>query len=200
MEMSITFEDGPITAEISVEEGESYRDVLESLADFVDGYTPHPTEKMEEVGNQNPRPTSYKMDGDGPTEEGLSNLHEIPDSKLFRLIKTGRVENDEIKELPRIIGDAKNLGDSAGRKLLNGAIVILTTFDDFHGMRRVKTSDLMQALEDSGIYVGNFTRDIGKIKEADVFLNRRGRGNSATTEIRPPGKDEAYRIVEKLIK
>jgi hypothetical protein len=74
----------------------------------------------------------------------------------------------------------------------------MTVLDDFHGEDTMKTSDLKQALADSGLNSDNFG-NIGRLDETDVYLNRRGRGPSATTEIRAPGKDAAYEQVSQML-
>jgi len=201
MEISITFRDGPIEAEITADEEDNYEEVLESLSEFVEGYT---TITSESVNHNVDSPDSTEVEElqEEETEQiktnDISNLSELPEDELYRFVKVGRVDDGDIDELPRIIGDTNALSDSEEERLLNSSILIMTIFDDFHDMDTVKTSDLKQALADSGFDVDSFSRSIDGVDESEIYLNRRGRGPSATTEIRPPGKDEAYRIFNKV--
>jgi len=201
MEIVITFRDGPIEAEITANEEDDYDDVLESLSEFVEGYTPKTSESVNyNVGSSDS--TEVEEPQEDETEQistnDLSNLSELPEDKLYRFVKVGRVNDGDIDELPRIIGDTNVLGDSEEERLLNSSILIMTIFDDFHDIDTVKTSDLKQALADSGFDGDRFSHNIDGVDESEIYLNRRGRGPSATTEIRPPGKDEAYRLFSEV--
>lgn len=204
MEITIDFQDGPIEAEITADEDDDYQQVLEALSEFVDGYTPTgstETDLTNGSGDEVGREDREEEDDEATSlsgSNGLSNLRDVPDDELYRLVKIGKAENGDISEHPRIIGDRKELGDTETEKILNASIVILTVLDDFHDMDTMKTSELKQALADSGLNDDNFG-NIDKLDEADIYLNRRGRGPSATTEIRPPGKDEAYRIISNIV-
>lgn len=206
MEISISFKDGPIEAEITADETDDYEEVLEALSEFVDGYSPtvsRSNENLNEsqtVTNENAEEEGSKseVENQNDSNDGFSTLQEIPESKLQRVMKTGRVDNGDISEHPYVIADTDSLGDTETERLLHTSVLILSVLDEFHDKDRMKTTELKQALADSGLNDDNFG-NIDKLDEAEVYLNRRGRGSTATTEIRRPGKDKTKELVANLI-
>ena len=193
MEITITFKDGPIEAEINASEGDDYDEVLTKLSDFTENYSQTTNwadeNRVDDAGEEEHAPQRTA------TVESLDDIH---DNELYRVIKRGRVDGDKIQELPRIVGDVDGLADTGQERVLNAATIILTILDDIHGMDKMKTSDLKQAISDSGLNIDNWDH-IDRLDEEDIYLNRRGKGASATTQIRPPGKDAAYELITELI-
>jgi len=206
MDIQITFRDGPIEAEVSAAEDEAYSEVLDALAEFVEGY--------DAVGSAGPQqPTDSPTDGGtveqvAPTEEtensdtGESNSHfdevDATDAELQRVLKTGRVKDGDVEEFPEIIGNNEILGTSVAEKLLNGSAIILTTLDEVHSISRVKTTNLKKALEESGLDSDNWP-NVHQQENKDVYLDSRGTGASGTTAIREPGKEDAYGYIQALV-
>jgi len=222
MDIEITYRDGPVQAEIRANEDEDYRDVLDALSEFVDDYgevtQTSVTDDGESEDSENKNGGDATLDEfDGgqtdetePLENGEGDsTDDDPDNRLlaetgltedelYRILKVGKVDGGEVDVFPRIIGETDILGDTIKERLLNGSTIILTVLSDYHEVDRVKTSNLKQALKDSGMKAdGNFG-NISTLREGEIYLNRRGSGNSATTEIRPPGRDKAYELVQKL--
>ncbi|WP_255167127.1 hypothetical protein [Natrononativus amylolyticus] len=215
MDINITFQHGPIEAEIKANEEDDYEEVLKALKNITEDYPPadplpNTDENLEEVDQQETDVGKEEADDQKGVEQDfheqealdgftnrVSSLNDLSEQKLYRLVKAGRVEDGEIKEHPRYIGDNDLLGDNGQHRLLNASILLLTVLDDFHGIKKMKTSELKQALADSGLNEDNW-RNVGRVEEEDIYLNRRGKGPSATTEIRPPGKDEAYQLFTDL--
>jgi len=207
MEIHISFQDGPIEAEIEAGADDDYQEVLNRLSDFVEQYdvqTPAVADPPENQTNgDHPKPSNAESvdseaeESDGPSEE-VTNLQDFSEDRLYRVLKTGSVEDDEIAEFPEIIGDVSVLGDSEEERALHGAVVLLTALNDFHDVSRVKTSDLMDALADSGIERDAFS-DIDQVPNEKVYVNRRGTGGSATTKIRHPGKQEGRSLLKDII-
>jgi len=201
MEISITFRDGPIEAEITANEEDDYEEVLEALSEFVDGYDPNTSGASTNLEADSSETDEEERESEGTTRSSdignITDLNDIPEDKLYRIVKVGRVENGEISEHPRIIGDTSLLGESEEERVLNASIVLLAVLDDFHSTDTMKTSELKQAIADSGLDDDDFS-NIDSLDEEDVYLNRRGRGPTATTQIRPPGKDEAYKLISEL--
>lgn len=192
MKITIHFHDGPLDVEIHTSEEEDYQDVLENLSEFLEGYSPayEPTRFEGDEGESGSvEPT---------VSDNIPDISDISSNELSRVVKLGQVENGEIKELPRIIGDISKLGDSGQEKLVHGSTVILALLDEFHGVDTIKTSELKQALADSGLNIDNW-KNISQVDDEEIYLNRRGRGNSATTELRPPGKDIATELINSLL-
>jgi hypothetical protein len=211
MEISITFRDGPIDVEVSANEEESYIDVLEELERFVDEYGPTgyqmqqhgPQQKNrddspDKNSKENAGQESKSESTDSTAENSYLDRVNATDSELLRILKLGSIDGDEIKEFPKIIGNVDVLGESGQDRLLNGSIVLLTVLDEVHGISRVSTSNLKNALSDSGMNVDYWT-NIGQTSNVDVYLNRRGSGSSATTAIREPGKEDAYEQIQTLV-
>lgn len=221
MDIEISFQDGPVQAEIQANKDEDYREVLDALSEFVDAYgevtttpvtngetensitTSEDDATLDEFDssqtNKSDSPESEEVvpDDKNPDNELLAETN-LTEDQLYRILKVGKVDDDEIKVFPRIICDTEILGDTIKERLLHGSTIILTVLSDHHGIERVKTSNLKQALKDSGMKAdGNFG-NISTLREGEIYLNRRGSGQSATTEIRPPGRDKAYELVQKL--
>lgn len=76
--------------------------------------------------------------------------------------------------------------------------MILATLDEFHDVSKVKISDLKDAIEESGINSDNWY-NISRNDMVDVYLERRGKGPSATTELRQPGKEDAADHIQTLV-
>jgi hypothetical protein len=110
----------------------------------------------------------------------------------------GEVEGEEIEESPRILGDVGGLADAKNRSCLYGSMILLTILNDFHGIDTMKTTELKQALEDSGIDKDGFN-NLNQLDKSDVYLSRKGSGASGTTTVRPPGMDEARILVEDML-
>lgn len=110
----------------------------------------------------------------------------------------GNSDGEEIEEFPEILGNTDLLGDSIQDRLLNGSIILLTVLEDIHGISKVRTTELVEALGASGLNNDNW-KNIGQAENVDVYLNRQGSGTGATTELRSPGKEDAYRHIETLV-
>lgn len=222
MDIEITYRDGPVQAEIQSNEDEDYREVLNALSKFVDDYgkvtqtfvTNNGEQENSENTNGN-EATLAEFDGGQtdetePSENGESDFTDddsdnrllaetgLTEDELYRILKVGEVDGGEIDVFPRIIDGTDVLGDTIKERLLHGSTIILTVLSDHHGVDRVKTSNLKQALKDSGMKANGNFGNISTLREGEIYLNRRGSGQSATTEIRPPGRDEAYELVQKL--
>lgn len=210
MEINITFRDGPIDAEVSANEEESYLDVLQELGQFVEEYDPTGYPVQQGSPEKNPIESTdedtLRAGVQGKTEaitaSGDKNSYfervDASDSELLRVLKIGSTDGDQVEEFPQIIGDVEVLGDSNQDRLLNGSIVLLTILEEVHGISRVSTTELKNALGESGVDVDNWA-NIGRPAMADVYLNRRGSGSSATTAIREPGKEDAYEQIQTLV-
>lgn len=205
MDIHISFQDGPIKAEIDTTEEEDYHEVLETLEEFLEDYDTgvasslEPEQEMQQDHVEEQGETDSAEDI--PEQEAQNPLiaeSNVSESDFGRVIKTGRVEGEDIHEFPKIIGDTAVLGDSQAKKLLNAAAVIMAVLEDIHGISKVKTTNLKDALDESGLPDGNFG-NISRYDEADIYFNRRGQGQSATIEIRPPGKEDAYDLIRELI-
>jgi len=206
MDIQITFQDGPIEAEIKASEHEDYTEVLDQLAEFVDDYDAMgPIQPLENIESDPTKAkTRERSTENSTTETTESNSNsffdevDATDSELHRVLKFGTVEDGEVKEFPEIIADPALIGNSKPERLLNGAIIILSVLDDVHGISRVKTIELKDALSRSGLPEDSWS-SIRTIEAENVYLNRRGKGSSATTEIREPGKEDAYEFIESLV-
>jgi hypothetical protein len=206
MDIQITFRDGPIEAEVSAAEDEPYTEVLDSLAEFVEEYDPVDLNDSEELsedvaeGTTDGEESTGREAADSGTSKSNSLFEQVDasDSELQRVLKTGRVEDGDIKDFPEIIGNTNLLGDSIGERLLSGAIVTLTVLEEAHDVGRIKTTELKQGLGESGLDIDNWTA-IHQPAEKDVYLDSRGAGPSGTTAVRAPGKEDAYDYIQALV-
>lgn len=206
MDIRITFRDSPIEAEIRADEDEEYVEVLEQLADFAGEH---------EVSGQSTNQSEVRTDSvedeqsadDGSSQEVRSSKDHsnstfsnvsATDSELQHVIKLGKSNDEDVEKFPQIIGETDLLGDDEPLRLLHASAVILTTLDDAHGISRVNTGDLKDAVGDSGLSLEGWDNQ-KRIDERDVYFNRTGSGPSARTEIRDPGKEKAYELIELLV-
>jgi hypothetical protein len=81
---------------------------------------------------------------------------------------------------------------------LNGATVVLTILEDAHDISRVRTTDLKDALGESGLDEDNWP-NVHQQENKDVYLDSRGTGSSGTTTVRVPGKQDAYSHIQALV-
>lgn len=207
MEITIHFEDGPIEAEIVTKDGEDFSAVLESLQEFVEEYEiqgrpiaepAQPQETVDQPGKEDDSNTGGSeseptIDSDDPitAKTGVSK------GDIQRILKRGRVEDNEVIDFPEIIGNEDLLGDTIKTRLLHGSAIVLTVLKDYYGVDRVSTSELKNALTESGLDGSNWG-NMTAMDEADVYFDRRGSGSSATIAIRQPGVEEAYEMIQEL--
>ncbi|WP_128478916.1 hypothetical protein [Halorussus pelagicus] len=134
IDIQIIFREGPLEAEVSAAEDEDDADVLEALGDFVESYdamgigiqqetTVDPTEgdTADELSTD-----EHTTGGSNGRSNSLFDEVNATDTELQRVLKTGRVEDDEIKEFPEILEDTDLLGTSVAERILTGAAVVLT--------------------------------------------------------------------------
>lgn len=215
MELEITFRDGPIEAKVSAGKEDDYTEVLEELADFVDQYgtvqsqTSSPEPEMDQGENSQETIKQYAEgqsadkvpEGNESGEEESNPLFsrvEATETELQRVLKMGQVENGEIKQFPEIVRDTSVLGNSKQDRLVGGSVVLLTVLDDLHGISKVKTTDLREALGESGLDTGVWA-NVSRVDNVDVYLNRTGQGSGGMTEIRKPGKEDAYDYIQAMV-
>ncbi|MFU1783844.1 hypothetical protein ACM16X_20985 [Haloarcula japonica] len=206
MDIQITFRDGPIEAEVSATEDEQYTEVLDALAEFVEEYDAvGPSEPQETIDSPTDSgtvdaTTSARQAAEAETVESNTLFNEVDatDAELQRVLKTGRVEDGDVEQFPEIIGNTDVLGTSVAERLLNGATVILTILEDAHDVSRVRTTDLKDALGESGLNEDNWP-NVHQQENKDVYLDSRGTGSSGTTTVRAPGKQDAYGHIQALV-
>lgn len=206
MDIHISFQHGPIEAEIKAGPDDDYQEVLNQLSDFVEKteiqaqQTTENSTPKDNSGELSPDSTNddAKNDTEETHSEEVTSLQDFSEDQLYRVIKKGTVEDGEIQQMPEIIGNVGILGENENKRALNGAVVLLTVLDDFHDISKVKTSELKNSLDESGIEKDAFN-NVDEVPDEKVYINRRGRGNSATTELRYPGKQEGRSLINKII-
>ncbi len=99
---------------------------------------------------------------------------------------------------PEIVRGTAILGDSKQDRLVGGSVVLLTILDDLHGIAKVKTTDLREALGESGLD-SSVWNNVSRVDNVDVYLNRTGQGSAGMTEIRKPGKEDAYDYIQAMV-
>jgi len=204
MDIRITFRDGPVEAEITAEGDEAYSEVLEALGEFVEDFdVTRPVESQASVSSDpdytvDSRSTVVTADSTTGKSNSLSDEVDATNSELYRVLKTGRTEDGDVAEFPEIIGNTEVLGSTIGERLLNGSVIILTILEEAHGIDRVKTTDLKNALGNSGLDTDNWP-SVHSQENKEVYLDSRGTGASGTTAVREPGKQDAYGYIQSLV-
>lgn len=201
MEITIEFNDGPLEVTIDTAEDEDYKRVLNDLGEFVKEYDPvdpNPTNENGEaqMDEEESEDQDIQQEVEG-SENSLVTNTGLSEGELQRIIKLGRMEDEELVEYPEIIGNTDLLGDTGQERLVYGTAVVMTVVEDEHGISKTKTTKVKDALKESGLNTNSWN-NINRVDETDMFFNRRGQGSTATIEIRQPGKTAGYESLEKM--
>lgn len=214
MDLRLTIEHGAITAEIEASDGDDYREVLEELADFAEE---HPdfvkSQKTEEddLGQSNTdsdtTETNLKEFADEPSAgSDIDSGDEEVENKMLRpLLESLDVSEDdfirtfEVAEdvTPRILAPEKVPGETKSEKFLNAALVISKIWQDCYGEPWLKSSELSDSIEQSGL--GERTDYIYSQDGWQRLLNKEGQ--SRGTKIQPTrlGEDKAEEVITQMV-
>lgn len=215
MDLRLTVERGSITAEIEATEDEEYTAVLEELADFVEEHpefvketSPHSGDAelcqnenrsdsadaaLSEFGDENSTILEDNEEQNDIENEMLRILLERVEISEDNFIRTFEVAKD-VK--PRILVPEEVPGETKSERMLNAALVLSTIWQDCYEEEWLKSSDLSDALEQSGL--GDRTDYIYNQDNWQKLLNKGGQGRG--TKIKPTrlGEDKAEELIETM--
>lgn len=209
MTVASEIEYGSITIEIETSDAAEFQSELLSIVEFLDDYedeihsvfgginSPKFSEPESEESAETLQPnvdggTQESEQADGPLSELASKLR-VPKNELSRYFI---IEGDE--DYPILYLQDKNiLSDQKTQRQRMTALILLYLWDECYGEERVKSSDLKDAIQMSGISHSNLANIYQG--EGNNLFDRSGRGASATVGLTLPGKREAKRVIEDLI-
>lgn len=206
MEFKATLKRGPVEFEIWGDEGNEVRDELKETIEYLET-------NLDQFENRNQSKYSAKIQnhGDGVNEEtDESNLNSVEEEgegdRLQQIANKVRIPVEELErvflvdedeEMPTLfLEDMGILGDRKTDRQRRASLILLYLWHVCYGEERVKSSDLKDALQISGISdgsMGNMYQGKG-----DSYFDRAGRGPSATVALTPPGKRHARRAIQEL--
>lgn len=209
MELTVTFQHGPLDAEFT---GENRAEIQQNLIEFVE-FLEENSEHFEgfEFSEAEDDYEETVLDSDrwGEDDESKSETEGPSDDShplgpLARKANTTVESLDEIvyvdpnnEEEPQLMVDKSLLGDNKTERQRAAAYVILYVWEDCYNEERMKTSKLMNILTMSGI------------SDNDLFnawkgpgqgnFNPKGSGSSATVGLTGPGKRRSLKIIQDLV-
>lgn len=214
MELNISLEHGPLTAEIKASEEEDYEEVLEDLAGFLED---HPSLINGSSLESTKETSSNVTESKNATEASLANFSdgddlqleydevEIENEMLRPILERVEIGEDEFMRTfevheditPRILTPEDVPGESVGEKILNASLVLTTIWQDCYDEQWMKTSDLSTALEQSGMkdrvdYIYNQ-------KNWKSLFNKEGKSRGTKLRITRLGKDKADDLIKKMV-
>lgn len=216
MNLELTVEYGSITAEIEATDEDDYTKVLEELAEFAEehpefveraNFQPVTNEPNQEETHPDPMDADLSEFSDDSSvgNEESSKKQEIENDMLRPLLERVNVsEGDFIRTFevaeevtPRILTPEQLSGETKSEKMLNAALILSTIWQDCYGEEWLKSSDLSDALEQSGL--GDRTDYIYNQDDWQKLLNKNGQGRG--TKIKPTrlGEDRAEELIEAMV-
>lgn len=212
MELTITFQHGPLDAEFT---GEDREEIQEDLLKFVD-FLNENAEQFQ--GIEPPKPDSEELEEpsldsdrwqDDDEEESSSDSSSGSDSQDNPLSSLARKTDNPVEELedliyvdpdneedPQLMLDKDRLGENRAERQRNAAYIILRVWEECYDEERMKTSKLkniftMSGISDNSLY--NAWGGSGKGK-----FDATGKGSSATVGLTGPGKRKALKVIQEL--
>lgn len=200
---------GSITIEIEASDASEFQSELLSIVEFLENNesqirsafggtnSPKLTESESEESRKTMQPnvdggTPEPEQSDGPLSELASQLR-VPKDELTRYFI---IDGDE--DYPILyLQDKTILSDQKTQRQRKTALILLYLWNECYGEERVKSSDLKDAIQMSGISHSNLANIYQG--EGNNLFDRSGRGASATVGLTLPGKREAKRVIDELI-
>jgi hypothetical protein len=216
MNLELTVEYGSITAEIEATDEDDYTKVLEELAEFAEDHpefvkrtdfqsvTNEPNQEKEHSESMDADLSKFSDESSIDSKEN-SNTQEVENDMLQPLLERLDVsEGDFIRTFevaedvtPRILAPEELSGETKSEQMLNAALILSTVWQDCYGREWLKSSDLSDALEQSGL--GDRTDYIYNQDDWQRLLNKNGQGRG--TKIKPTrlGEDRAEELIEAMV-
>lgn len=209
MKISLTFEQGPITAEVEATEEDDYAQFLEDLAEFLDD---HPELVSGDGRSELDRESNGKEGGDGAegedemdhTDKKESEELKVDNEFLRPILEEVGIEEEKFVRLfevhedvtPRILDADKLPGDSPGKKIMNASALILTLWQECYDETWMKTSELSDALEQSSL--SDRTDYIYNQDNWKSLFDRDGEGRGTKLRVTRLGKDRSEDLMTQM--
>ena len=225
MDIRLTLHHGPVEVEIEGGPDDDYQEEFLEVVEFLEEHEERLLE-FQQVPAEGPRNSDRKQtavteDWDSSSEQPTSTAatsEEGPTAPEAEKHESDRitdfanrvnVDPDQLidfididlagEELPSLVTVSDERGDNRQERQFSGAMILLATWQECYGEERMKSSNLKDALEFSGIDSDQLTSMYHNIDEADSYFDRRGRGSTATVALTRPGKREAYNEIRRLV-
>lgn len=206
MEVTITFNQGPLEAEIHASDEDDYRKILDDLADFVNKH-PELVEKPN-PGTTPSQTTGGRSDqaGDEAQEsEGKVSSLEVENEMLRPVLRETNIDEESFIRVfevhkdvtPRILNTEILPGDSPGKMVLNASAILLTLWQECYDETWMKSSDLSDTLEQSGI--SDRTDYIYNQSNWQSLFDKQGEGRGTKLRVTRLGKDEGVALMKEMV-
>lgn len=208
MDISITFAEGPVEAEIEATDEDDYVSVLDDLAEFLNE---HPELEFDseggaevEVEQKSEPPQQAQATLDSSVKKGES-AEDVENERLRAIVEHSGVPEDKITRMfelhedviPRILDGEAVRGDTPGVRVLNAASAILTVWQDCYGEEWMKSGKLADALEQSP-NLPDRTDYIYNQNNWKSLFNRQGEGRGTELRVTRLGKDKGLEVIQEM--
>jgi len=221
MDVHVSLCHGPLEIEINATGEDDYEKELLELLEFVEEHE----ERLEGLNVDASAESSEKDEGEpstgqvsmeqfsGDTQSGGSNKKSPEESTadeelLGSLPKKIDASPEAIREIididpsgeepPFLLVDTDEFGNTKKRRQFVTSLLILAVWDECYEEDRMKSSELKDALEHSGVSSSSMY-NMYNLDNADSFFHKQGRGGNTTLKLRRPGKREAHKRLRELI-
>lgn len=208
MDISITFEQGPISAEIEATEDDDVMAVLNDFAAFIEQNPrlAQPSESQHRETAGSAKGTTHDSEaeevGDGT---GQNEANEEYDNQMLKpLLENIDVAEEDFIRLvevhedvtPRLLQSGKLPADSATERIYNAAAVLLTVHQTCYEEEWMKSSDLSDALVDSGL--SDRTDYIYNKETWNSHFDKDGEGRGTKLRMTRLGMDMGEELIEEM--
>lgn len=212
MELHISLEYGALNAEISASEQDDYEEVLQTLADFLNEHpqlannlSDSPEEGSEDKSRNREKTDNAPLSQYTSKADGEKSSSDTIENEMLRSL-LGDVnvsEDDFIRTFeahedvaPRILKPDLVPGETKGERILNASLVITTICQECYNKNWMKTSELSNSLEQSGL--SSRTDYIYNQDNWQSLLNKDGEKRGTKLRVTRLGKDKAEELIKSM--
>jgi hypothetical protein len=207
MEIRTTLELGELEIEIKAEEDEEYEQEMLRVLEFL-------REHKEEFGNITTAKRAERVveredeSQSSENDEEFESESESEDSDyLNQLASSLRLDEDMVREVFLLDGkpmlylddydEMEVLGKKKTERQRRASLMLLYLWHEFLEVDRVKSGELKDAIQMSGISESSLANIYQN--EGENLFDRAGRGPTATVALTAPGKRRARKVIQKFI-
>lgn len=212
MDIRFTVHCGSLEVEVEGADDEDYQTELLEILDFIEEHEGRLMDLQQSSIDQPPdvesKQSTVTTFWDDSSDERNSS-EEAVDGPIVAFANKLNMDTDQLtvvididpagEELPFIIPEMTDLADTRQERQFRAALMLLATWQDCYDKDRMKSSDLKDALEYSGIDSDQLSTMYRDINEADSYFDRQGRGRSATVALTRPGIREGRNQILSLL-
>ncbi|WP_440771249.1 hypothetical protein [Natronorubrum sp. DTA28] len=215
MDITVSLRHGPLNIEIEADTEEDYREEILGLAEFFnengeqfEAFDLPTSPEQEYTENGEGEAQQVTLDFSDESSESETATTNDPDGPLAPIAKDLRMDEGLLEEIldadPEgekspilLLNETNILGDLKKDRQATASLILLHVWKECNGEERVSSSDLKEALEDSGVSSSNMYNMYGG--NGKRYFDTKGKGASATIALRRPGKRQAREEIKNLI-